>query len=353
MDNTNIFFLVLKELTTDAFWVWLLYLLDSDVQYAGSKQYLFDTLILKPEDKGRNVRGIKVEKQKKSAHGRIDFLFHFFFGEEDSLNTVMFEDKTWSTTSQGQLEGYKTDYPNLYRYFYYKLAYISDSERDLVIKNGYQIITSKMMTDCLSHFLDKHIIIRYYHDYVKERFTDYIESFQLELFDKCNYDLLWDAQAQLFLCDELWKVLPTKWKNDMYIQNDTSSGRPWTEIVVTEENAIIPGYKESVFWRIDIRRGQFYIRLNQYSSYIDDGQRTIWRKKQERLQILRKLSDSILQDERIHLKKGVPTERGDFEQEIVIFFLPENQWDDIFKDIPTFTDLFLENYYKTLSRLDV
>ena len=69
MDNTNIFYHSPKELTTDAFWVWLLYILDSDVQYESAKQILFDGLILKAKDRGRRIGRISVDRQKKSAHG--------------------------------------------------------------------------------------------------------------------------------------------------------------------------------------------------------------------------------------------------------------------------------------------
>ena len=53
--KTNIFFHATKELTTDAFLVWLLYFLDSEESYKTYKQLLFDSLILKKEDRGREV----------------------------------------------------------------------------------------------------------------------------------------------------------------------------------------------------------------------------------------------------------------------------------------------------------
>ena len=348
MDNTNIFYHSPKELTTDAFWVWLLYFLDSDAEYEFAKQTLFDRLILKSQDCGRRVGRISVVRQKKGAHGRVDFFFTFSFLDDDTKNHVLFEDKTWTTTSAEQLNGYKEDYPDAYRYFYYKLAYISLSERALVEGNGYDIITSRMMESCLSLFCDAHILIKYYRDYVNDKFADYIDSFHDQLFNNNNYDLLWDAQAQLFLADKLWEVMPKDRISEMYIYNGTSSGRPWTEISISDGKTIIPGYDESLFWRIDIRKGQFYIRLNQYSWYEDDEQRTIYLKKQERLRKLRCISDDMLENGDFSLIKGKPTDVGSYEQEIVIFFLHDNAWDTIFEEIPRFTDGYLERYERLL-----
>ena len=103
----------------------------------------------------------------------------------------------------------------------------------------------------LCNLFDKLICICYY-EYIKDTFSDYIDSLEQSLLKDCKYDLLWDAQAQLYLADKLWQILPDDNKDDMYIQSGTSSGRPWTEIVITEDNHIIPGYNESIFWRIDI-----------------------------------------------------------------------------------------------------
>ncbi len=68
--KTNIFFHAPKELTTDAFLVWLLYFLDSEEAYKAEKQTFFDSLILKKEDCGRTVGGIELKRQENYA-GRL------------------------------------------------------------------------------------------------------------------------------------------------------------------------------------------------------------------------------------------------------------------------------------------
>lgn len=51
--KTNIFFHATKELSTDAFLVWLIYYLDSEEKYSTHKQHFFNNLILKKEDWGK------------------------------------------------------------------------------------------------------------------------------------------------------------------------------------------------------------------------------------------------------------------------------------------------------------
>ena len=77
--KTNIFFHATKELTTDAFLVWLLYFLDSEESYDTYKQLLFDNLILKKEDRGRAVYCIDLKRQENN----VDVLLSFRFKDND------------------------------------------------------------------------------------------------------------------------------------------------------------------------------------------------------------------------------------------------------------------------------
>ena len=346
MINNNIFFHATKELTTDAFLIWLFYFLDSTPELEDSKQLVFDSLILRPEDKGRLISDICIDRQKSGPNGRIDFMVTFTFNDSCEKQSVLFEDKTLTTTTNKQLTGYKTDYPSCYRYIYCKLGYINTAEDRQVTSCGYDIISSRLLADTLSRISDKHVIIRDYLEYIKETYADYIDSFETRLFINKDFDILWDGQAQLFLADKLFETLPDSLKEIMYIYNGTSSGRPWTQICVVEETPIMDGYNESIFWRIDIRSGKFYIRLNQYGAYKDhDG--SIYKEKSKRLSHLRVIADQLLA-KGYHLKKGKPTEKGSFEQEIVIFFLPDNDWPTIIEEFSRFTEEFREEYQKTL-----
>ena len=116
--KTNIFFHAPKELTTDAFLVWLIYFLDSDEENKEYKQAFFDSLILKKEDCGRTIGSIELKRQENN----VDVLLTFRFEDNGEEQTVLFEDKTWSMPHSGQLARYKEIYPNCYRFFYYKLG---------------------------------------------------------------------------------------------------------------------------------------------------------------------------------------------------------------------------------------
>ena len=83
--KTNIFFHAPKELTTDAFLVWLLYFLDSEEAYKSEKQKFFDSLILKKEDCGRAVGGIELKRQENN----VDVLLSFRFEDNDEQQTVL------------------------------------------------------------------------------------------------------------------------------------------------------------------------------------------------------------------------------------------------------------------------
>lgn len=347
MNNTNIFFHATKELTTDAFLIWLFYFLDSTPELKASKQLVFDKLILRSEDKGRLIRDIYIDRQKSGPNGRIDFMVTFTFNDSGEKQSVLFEDKTLTTTTESQLTGYKIDYPECYRYIYCKLGYINTAEARQVSLCGYDIISSRLLADTLSLISDKHVIIRDYLEYITETYADYIDSFDNRLFNNRDFDILWDGQAQFYLADKLFESLPDSLKESMYIYNGTSSGRPWTQICVIEDMPILDGYKESIFWRIDIRSGKFYIRLNQYGWYKDKNG-IIYKEKSKRLVQLREISEKIL-EKGYHLKKGIPTDKGSFEQEIVIFFLPDNDWATIFDEFSRFTEAFRKEYQNTLN----
>lgn len=114
-NKCNIFQYSPKELTTDAFFTWLFYFLDSDNAYSKAKQQFFRTFLLKEEDKTKNIENIKVFLQEEKRNGRTDLQVSFNFEKEKERQTILFENKTWSETSVGQLNGYKSDFPDMYK----------------------------------------------------------------------------------------------------------------------------------------------------------------------------------------------------------------------------------------------
>ena len=110
------------------------------------------------------------------------------------------------------------------------------------------------------------------------------------------------------------------------IRNGTSFGRPWTQIDIAKKK---DGYYEGLFWRIDIRSGKFYIRLNQYA---DPSEKEV-EYKMRRLEILRKEADSIVET-MPDLHPGKVQNRAIKESEVQIFFLEDNDLEKLIESIP-------------------
>ena len=320
--KTNIFFHAPKELTTDAFLVWLIYYLDSDEENKEYKQAFFDSLILKKEDCGRAVGSVELKRQENN----VDVLLTFRFEDNGEEQTVLFENKTWSCQHDDQLVRYKTIYPNCYRYFYYKLAYINSQEEKVISQEKYEVINAGMMSSTLEKMTSLHPLIKMYYDYIKYTFEDAINSFHEKIFVKHDYDVLWGADAQKYLCDTIVEKMTEQNVPYLRITNGTSYGRPWTEIAITEKT---DGYWECLFWRVDIRSGKFYIRLNQYAEPSTEEVDY----KMRRLEILRNEANRIV-GAMADLHPGRVENRAIKESEVLIFFLEDNDLERLIESIP-------------------
>ena len=318
----NIFFHAPKELTTDAFLVWLIYFLDSDEENKEYKQMFFDRLILKKEDCGRTIGSIELKRQENN----VDVLLTFRFEDNGEEQTVLFEDKTWSMPHSGQLARYKEIYPNCYRFFYYKLGYINSQEEKEVSQEKYEVINAGMMSSTLEKMLDLHPLIKMYYDYITYTFVDAINSYYERIFVKHDYEVLGDADAQKYLCDTIVENMMKQNVPYLEIRNGTSYGRPWTQIDIAQKK---DGYWEGLFWRIDIRSGKYYIRLNQYA----DPSKEELNYKMRRLEILRNEANSII-GTMPDLRPGEVGSNATKESEVLIFFLDDNDLDKLMDAIP-------------------
>ena len=328
--KTNIFFHAPKELTTDAFLVWLIYFLDSDEEYKTFKQTFFDKLMLKKKDCGRAVSSIELKRQENN----VDVLLTFCFEDNGEKQTVLFEDKTWSMPHSGQLSRYKEIYPDCYRFFYYKLAYINSQEEREVSQEGYGIINAGMMSSVIERMTDLHPLIKMYNDYITYTFVDTINSFHKKIFVEHDYNILESADAQKYLCDTIVENMTKQNVPYLEIRNGSSYGRPWTQIDIAQKK---DGYWEGLFWRIDIRSGKYYIRLNQYADPSEDEVEY----KMHRLEILRNKANNI-----VGTMPGLhPGEVGNSaikESEVLIFFLDDNDMDKLVDSIPKISRHMIE-----------
>lgn len=323
--RTNIFYHATKELTTDAFLVWLIYYLDSDQKYSEQKQFFFDTLILKKEDVGKRVDCIKLDRQEEDA----DVTLRFKLEDSNDEQVVVFEDKIGTTFHGNQPQKHKRNFPNCYRYIYYKLAYINSQEKKKVESEGFDIIDASMMSKTIEEFKGIHILVRMYYDYITNEFVNKINSYRDDIFNKKNYDVLRNEGAQKYLCEIIVESMRNQDVPYIRIDNGSSFGLPWTEIVIAETEK---GYGERLFWRVHIRSGKFYIRLNQYSKPKNEDEIII---KGRRLNDLREEANRYIESNYTNLKLGEVVNLGIKKQnEVIIFFLKDNDLEPLIESLP-------------------
>lgn len=343
MDNTNLFKHAPKELVTDAFLTWLFYFLDSNEKFQKDKQDFFNKLLLRPDDLGKTIYAIEVNRQLKVKNGRIDLLLEFRL--QNNTEKILFENKTWTSTSKSQLQKYKEGFPNLYKYIYLKLAYINYYKRQLLKNLDYNFITSEMLVNSLKQIAHLHPFIQQYMDYINQMFVKYINSFKVSLFENNNINILRDGQPQEYLMDILYENLENK-LSYLKFKTGSSSGRPWTELDIARKENIYGNIWEFLFWRIDIRKGKFYIRLNQYAYIKETNNIEFKRKKKERLTLLREIASNI--NLNYSLKPGKLSNSGVNESEIIVFFLRENNMKKLMKILPLFSIEIVEEYNNRL-----
>lgn len=251
---------------------------------------------------------------------------------------VLFENKTWSCQHDNQLVRYKTIYPNCYRYFYFKLAYINSQEEKTVSQEQYEVINAGMMSSTLEKMVELHPLIKMYYDYITYTFVDAINSFHEIIFVEHDYDVLESADAQKYLCDTIVENMTKQDVSYYEIKNGTSKGRPWTLIEIVKKE---DGYWESMYWKIDIRSGKYYIRLNQYAEPTEKEVDY----KMRRLEILRKEANSIV-GTMSDLHQGEVENRAVKESEVLIFFLEDNDLKKLIESLPKITRHMVDVFQK-------
>ena len=120
------------------------------------------------------------------------------------------------------------------------------------------------------------------------------------------------------------------------IRNGTSFGRPWTQIDIARKT---DGYWEGLFWRVDIRSGKFYIRLNQYAEPSEEEIAY----KMRRLEILRNEANHII-GAMPNLHPGKVENRATKESEVLIFFLADNDLEAVIESIPKISRYLIDAF---------
>ena len=155
---------------------------------------------------------------------------------------------------------------------------------------------------------------------------------------KHNYEVLGDADAQKYLCDTIVENMMEQNVPYLGIRNGTSYGRPWTQIDIAQKK---DGYWEGLFWRIDIRSGKYYIRLNQYADPSEDEVEY----KMHRLETLRNEANNIV-GSMFDLHLGEVVNNATKESEVLIFFLNDNDLDKLIDAIPKISRYMIDVFQR-------
>jgi len=331
MDKTNLFYHSPKELVTDGFLMWLFYLLDSDdTRYGMLKQKFFDSLVLKKSDCKKEVSSISVERQIAAGKGRMDILLGFVFTSDKTSKRhyVLFEDKVSSTTCENQLSKYK-DYCDshynkngleMYDYFYLKLDYIDDRERDIAVKTGYRVVSNEDLVTALTTIKGCHVIVDHYLEYIKDCFfTD--KKFIQEEVDNCFDGKVFEySSVQKYYMGQVLAILKDNGLSAS-MKIGSSFGLPWVELWLSEQDiAQYEGKKEALFWRIDRRSNVWHLRLSQYCKYGDK----FWNEKKIRLKKLRSAANNILKGNHPELKPSTLSNRGKKGSDVIVLTFTDN-----------------------------
>lgn len=327
--NLNIFNHAPKELVTDAFITWLLYFLDSDKKFEKQKQILFSKLFLNKVDAAKKVSDIKIIRRESGISGQVDLILSFNLEEVEQQ--ILFENKTWTCSSHKQLEGYKRDYPDMYKYIFLKLAYMSNGERSLAIDNGYEIICMHRLENALNDLSGIHVIINQYIEYLNQ---NYIHPFSIvkNQIDICEYHSLSDRQAQIYFFNRIMNNMVY----GVYTEMGSSFGVPWTQLnILFKKIAKYINEYEFIFWRID---NSYELKLCKYS-YVDKDFQSL---KLQRLIGFRNIANNILVEKFQTLKPDKPTATNHYTKQILRLNFEENKGVNFIDFVTDFSTIFRE-----------
>ena len=285
----NIFDFATKELSQDAVICWML----NWVKYPESELFELgkDMFALLGEKEINVNQKITIKTQFKKAD--IVVVLH---GER---RIIIIEDKVYSTEHDNQIDLYKKT--------------ISDSEvqkeldvtgdaitdiRTVYFKTGFfydydKLIVAKKKANIIVHGIDflkviepyalctESEILKTYAIHLKELIGWYDEhgdftkrtndgNYYISQFEIAQYRFI-----RTIFPEEKWN----KHTGEFFVENGSSSGRPWTETCICPEMYYSDGSSFCFFWRVDSDKGGPYLSLRFYDSFARNGDEEMQRHK--------------------------------------------------------------------------
>ncbi|RLA42943.1 MAG: hypothetical protein DRR42_22535 [Gammaproteobacteria bacterium] len=331
----NIFCYAPKELTTDAFLNWLFIELN-DNQNAKAARSFFYRMGLS-EKATCAISDIEVQRQVEHTDLIVSYNMN---GER---RQALFENKTYSTFRENQLNDYKKKFPDFSYYKYLKLAFINFSERHSVYESGYEVIGAKTFYSALQQIDSKHYLIKQYLDFLEYEYILPLQKIESELCAQNSYSLFYEAQAQQFFLSTLYEELLGSVSYLFLETNYNPDGTPFTLLSIAKREDAYDANPEYLWWRIDMRSNKFYLRLNQWSGISASS----WESKQQNLESLRSITEKICS--KYSLKLGKVINKGHKESEVIIFFFEENELLELSKILVSLSCEISQSYMSTKS----
>jgi len=324
----NLFSLSPKELTTDGFLRWLIYEIESN-------QDLITAFFLRLglcTDSTKVISNVKVSAQEQ----KTDLIIRY---DVDSVpHQALFENKTYSTIHSDQLARYRTTFPDFNYYKYLKLARVNYDEKRLTKIHGYDVLTSSDLFDAIDSITFKSEILSQYKRFLVNDFIEPINKIETTLVSENKYELLSSRQAQHCIIDQLYGEIDGL-NDELYFKSYSNiGGTPWTQLNICSRECAYGDISEYLFWRIDKKSGNYYLRLNQYA----DVDSTYKATKGGNLSQLRAAIEPLFI--KYDFCISPPSNRGQKESEVCILFFKDNNLKTITNNLAHLTLDIVEKY---------
>ena len=159
----NLFYHLPKELSLDAFLMWVMVFIERNDEVDEASQIFFDILVLRPEDRGKKVTHLEASRKDQESENKTDIVLKFRLDGKPC--TVLFETKI---SAQTALRGYQNLNSHIYRVIYIKLDHLKHHESLLAHKRGYHIVDTEMLLVSLEPLFKFSSIIAHYGEYLHD-----------------------------------------------------------------------------------------------------------------------------------------------------------------------------------------
>lgn len=317
-----------KELTTDGFLAWLIL----EIKDNNNEILIFFKCLGLCSEQANKITNVEVSRQEKNT----DLIVRY---DVDSTSCgVLFENKTYSSIHSDQLRRYKEIFPNFQHYKYLKLARVNYEERKETRKNGYDVIDSRSLLKALNGLSLGSEILTQYKSFLVEQFVEPIEEIELSMVSENKHHLLSNRQAQQYLIDILYQSVDGINDSIYFKSRSNVGGSAWTQLDIAHKPNAYGNIPEYIFWRIDKKSDDYYLRLNQYAG-IDNEYKS---KKKENLTKLRDVVEPLFKE--YGLTTSSPSNRGVKESEISIIFFKNNSLESVVDSLAPLTKKVIALY---------